>query len=213
MSRRLSSVLLVATWIAVPGLAWAQDEELTPERIAAIRRDEQAAQAKVDAAYGNRKSSEMSPEERQKAIEDQQSAALAVMEKHGVSDKDYARRVARLTLEEREAVEREEKRLEEEEKKAQAAREAEAKKKQEEGEQARAPEDIPIQTGFGDNNPVELESAEDAASVVEQGLPPGAEEADGAAEAVAVEAGGAEEASAAPAAPPPAKKKKKRGKK
>jgi hypothetical protein len=210
MSRRLS-VLLVATWIAVPGLAWAQDdEELTPEKIAAIRRDEQAAQAKVDAAYGNRKPSEMSPEERQKAIADQQSAALTVMEKHGVSDKDYARRVARLTLEERDAVAREEKRLEEAEK-AQAAREAEQKKKQEEEEQARAPEDIPIQTGFGDNNPVELEATEDAASVVEEGLPPGAEEADGASEAGAVEAG-TEVAPAAPAAHPPAKKKKKRKK-
>jgi hypothetical protein len=208
MSRRMS-VLLVATWLAVPGMAWAQDEELTPEKIAAIRRDEQAAQAKVDAAYGNRKPSEMSSEERQKAIQDQQSAGLAVMEKHGVSDKDYARRVARLSPEEREAVAREEKRLEEEEKKAQAAREAEEKKKQEEQEQARAPEDIPIQTGFGDNNPVEMESSEEAASVVEQGLPPGAEEAEGASAAGATEAG-MQEAPAAPADSPKKKKKKRR---
>jgi hypothetical protein len=210
MSRRMP-MLLVATWMAIPGLAWAQDEEqeLTPERIAAIRRDEQAAQAKVDAAYGNRKPSEMSSEERQQAIRDQQAAGLDVMAKHGVSDKDYARRVARLSPEEREAVAREEKRLEEEEKRAQAAREAEEKKKKEEEERALAPEDIPIQTGFGDNNPVELESTQDAASVVEEGLPPGAEEADGASEAPAVEVG-SQEVPAAPAAPPAKKKKKRR---
>jgi hypothetical protein len=203
------SVLLVATWISVPGLAWAQDEELTPEKIAAIRRDERAAQAKVSAAYGNRMPSEMSTEERQQAIRDQQAAGLAVMEKHGVSDKDYARRVAQLSREELSAVEREEKRLEDEERKAQAAREAEEKRKREEEERALAPEDIPIQTGFGDNNPVELESTEEAASVVEQGLPPGAEEADGAAAAGSVRAG-AVKAPAAPAAPPAKKKKKKK---
>lgn len=202
MSRRMP-VLLFATWLAVPGLAWAQDEELTPEKIAAIRRDEQAAQAKVDAAYGNRKPSEMSTEERRKAIQDQQAAGLAVMERHGVSDKDYARRVARLSPEEREAVAREERRLEEEERKAQAAREEE--------ERALAPEDIPIQTGFGDNNPVELESTGEAASVVEQGLPPGAEEAGGASGAAAMEAG-TQQAPAAQAAPPAKKKKQKQKK-
>jgi hypothetical protein len=201
-------MLLVATWMAIPGLAWAQDEEqeLTPEKIAAIRRDEQAAQAKVDATYSNRKPSEMSSEERQQAIRDQQAAGQDVMAKHGVSDKDYARRVARLSQEERDAVAREEKRLEEEEKKAQAAREAEEKKKNEE-EQALAPEDIPIQTGFGDDNPVELESTQGAASVVEQGLPPGAAEADGASEASATEAG-MQKVPTAPAASPSKKKRR-----
>ncbi len=207
MSRRMS-VLLFATWIAVPGLAWAQDEELTPEKIAAIRRDEQAAQAKVEAAYGNRQPSQMSTEERQQAIRDQQAAGLGVMARHGVSDKDYARRVARLSQEEREAVAREEKRLEEEEKKAQAAREEEERKNKEEEERALAPEDIPIQTGFGDDNPVEMESTPEAASVVEQGLPPGAEEANGVSDAEVMEAG-TEEAPATPASPAAKTKRRK----
>lgn len=168
MSRR-TSVLLVASWLAVPGLALAE-EELTPEKIAAIRRDEKAAQAKVDAASGNRKSSEMSNEERQKSIRDQQSAGLGVMEKHGVSDKEYARRVARMTPEEREAVDRAEKKLEAEEK---AKREAEQKKQQGEEAEARDPDDIPIQQGISDENPVELEASEGAGNVVEEGLPPG----------------------------------------
>jgi len=205
MSRRMP-MLLVATWIAIPGLAWAQDEEqeLTPEKIAAIRRDEQAAQSKVDAAYGNRKPSEMSPEERQQAIRDQQAAGQDVMAKHGVSDKDYARRVAQLSRDEREAVAREEKRLEEEEEKK---KEEEEKKKKEEEQQALAPEDIPIQTGFGDSNPVELESTEGAGSVVEQGLPPGADEADGASEAPVTEAA-MQEVKVAPAASSGKKKRR-----
>jgi hypothetical protein len=168
MSRRMS-VLLVASWLAVPGLALAQ--ELTPEKIAAIRRDEQAAQAKVDAAYGNRKPSEMSNEERRQAARDQQTAGMGVLEKHGVSDKEYARHTARMRPEEREAVAQAEKKLEAEEKAAQAAREAAAKKKTD--EEAQAPEDIPIQQGINEDSPVELEAAEGAASVVEEGLPPG----------------------------------------
>lgn len=160
---RPTSVLLLASWLVAPGLALAQ--ELTPEKIAVIRREEQAAQAKVNAAYGNRKPSEMTSDERRQAIQDQQEAVGAVLEKHGVSDKDYARHVARMGLEERQAVAVAEKRLEEEEK---AAREAALKKPE-------GPEEIPIQQGISDANPVELEATEDAPTVVEQGLPPGEE--------------------------------------
>ena len=35
MSRPMS-VLLIATWLAMPGRVWAQEEELTPEKIAAM---------------------------------------------------------------------------------------------------------------------------------------------------------------------------------
>ena len=166
MSRR-TSVLLLVSWLTAPGLALAQEEELTPEKIAAIRRDEQAAQARVNAAYGNRKPSELSNEERRQVIQDQQKAGLEVMEKHGVSDKAYSRQVARMGREEREAVKQAEKKLEAEEL---AAREA-ARKKAEQAQNP--PEEVPIQKGISDENPVELESSQDAASVVEQGLPPG----------------------------------------
>lgn len=174
MSRRMS-VLLLASWLAVPGLALAQeeDQELTPEKIAAIRRDEQAAKAKVDAEYGNRKSSEMNTEERRQQIQERQKAGLAVLEKHGVSDKEYSRRIARMSREENEAVARAEKNLEAKEK---AAKEAAEQKKAEQV----PPEEVPIQQGISDENPVELEASEDAASVVEQGLPPGEAGAEGA---------------------------------
>lgn len=193
MSRR-TSVLLVASWLAVPGLALAE-EELTPEKLAAIRRDEKAAQARVDSAYGNRKSSEMSNEERQQSTREQQAAGLGVMEKHGVSDKEYSRRMARLTPEEREAVDQAEKKLEAEEK---AKRASEQKKREGENAEALAPDDIPIQMGISDENPVELEAAEGAGSVVEQGLPPGEQGTD---EMPADES--FESATEAPAAPAP----------
>ncbi|KFE66600.1 hypothetical protein [Hyalangium minutum] len=193
MSRR-TSVLLVASWLAVPGLALAE-EELTPEKLAAIRRDEKAAQARVDSAYGNRKSSEMSNEERQQSTREQQAAGLGVMEKHGVSDKEYSRRMARLTPEEREAVDQAEKKLEAEEK---AKRVAEQKKRQGEDAEAVAADDIPIQMGISDENPVELEAAEGAGNVVEQGLPPGEQGTD---EMPANES--FEAATEAPAAPAP----------
>jgi len=167
MSRR-TSVLLLVSWLAAPGIALAQDEGLTPEKIAAIRRDEKAAQDKVNQAYGNRKPSELSSEERRQVIQDQQKAGRDVMSKHGVSDKEYSRQVARMGREEREAVNQAEKKLEAEERAAKAA--AEQKKAEQE---QRPSEDIPIQQGISDENPVELETSKDAAAVVEQGLPPG----------------------------------------
>ncbi len=166
MSRR-TSVLLLVSWLAAPGAALAQSGELTPEQIAAIRRDEKAAQDKVNDAYGNRKPSEMSTEERRQVIQDQQKAGMDVMAKHGVSDKEYSRQVARMGRDERAAVDQAEKKLEAEERAAKAA-------EQKKAEQAQKPsEDVPIQQGISDENPVELESSQDAASVVEQGLPPG----------------------------------------
>jgi hypothetical protein len=158
------SVLLVASWLAVPGLAVAED--LPPEKIAAIQRDERAAQARVSAAHGNRKPSELSNEERRQLIQEQQAAGQEVLKKHGVSDKDYSRQVTQLGREELAAVAQAEKKLEAEE---QAAREAAAEKPPE----AREPEEIPIQLGISDNNPVELESTKEAEPMVEQGLPPG----------------------------------------
>jgi hypothetical protein len=158
---RPTPVLLLASWLAVPGLALAQ-EALTPEQLALIRRDEKAALQRVSEAYGQRKPSEMTPEERRQVIRDQQSAVAAVLEKHAVSDKQYARQVARLSVEERNAVQEAARQLEAQDK---AAREAQSQPPQ--------PEEIPIQNGITEQNPVELEAVAGAPPVVEQGLPPG----------------------------------------
>nr|QKW94313.1 hypothetical protein [Stigmatella aurantiaca] len=173
MSRPMP-VLLLASWLAAPGLALAQ-EALTPEKLALIHRDEQAALARVNESYGNRKPSEMTSAERRQSIQAQQEAVASVLEKHEVSDKEYARHVARMSLAERDAVAAAAKKLEAEEK---AAREAAQNRPLQ-------PEEIPIQNGISDANPVELESVPGAPAVVEQGLPPGElglEQTEGAAE-------------------------------
>ncbi|MFL5344343.1 MAG: hypothetical protein ACJ8AT_06100 [Hyalangium sp.] len=199
MSRR-TSVLLVAAWVAMPGLALAE-VELTPEKIAEIHRDEQAAKAKVNAAHGHKDPSEMTNEERAQAIQDEQAAALAVMEKHGVSDKEYSRHVAQMSLEEREAVSKAEKKLEAAAKEKAAKEAAQGKE-----EEPKAPEDIPIQQGISDEHPVEMESSGDSASVVEQGLPPGEQAGDEASAADSTEAP-KDEAPAAPAKKKSSKRK------
>ncbi len=163
MSRRLS-VLLLSTWLITPNLALA--EELTPERLASIRRAEKAAVDKVNAAHGNKKSSEMSASERRQMIQEQQEAVRKVMEEHGVSAKDYARQSARMGPKQNEQVAAAEKALEAKEKAAGAAKKS---------EQAREPGEIQVQEGFSEDNPVMLEEEEGAPPVVEHGLPAGEE--------------------------------------
>ncbi|WP_257462374.1 hypothetical protein [Archangium lipolyticum] len=162
MTRRLS-MLMLSTWLTVPSLVLAED--LTPEQMARIRRDEKAAMDKVNAAYGNKKPSELSTEERRQIIREQQEAARGVMEKHGVSAKDYARQTARMGPKGNEAVEAAEKGLEAKEKAAAAAAKTEGN----------GTEEIQIQQGINEENPVMLEEQEGAPPVVEveMGLPAG----------------------------------------
>ncbi len=160
MSRR-PSALLLASWLLVPGLSLAQ-EELDAEKIARIRRDEQKALDAVNAKHGNKKPSEMSSAERRQVIEEQQAASAKVMDKHGVSAKEYGRHTARMGPDDNEAVAAATKRLEAEE---QAKKAAEAKKQAE-------PKEISIQQGISEKNPVQLEgeTGTESAPLVEQGV-------------------------------------------
>lgn len=158
MSRRLT-VLLFSSWLAVPGVALGGD--LTPEQIARIRREEKAAEAKVNAAHGNKKSSELSAAERRQMIREQQEAIQEVMDKNGVSRKDYARQTARMGPKQNAEVATAEKALEAKDKAAQG---------QEQGSG-----EIQIQHGFSEENPVMLEEQEGALPTVEEGLPAGEE--------------------------------------
>ncbi len=155
------SVLLLSTWLTVPGLVLA--ESLTPEQLARIRRDEKAAVDRVNAAHGNKKSSELSTAERRQMIREQQEAIQRVMDEHGVSRKDYARQSARMGPKQNAEVAAAEKALEEQEKAAGAA------KPQQTGE-------LQVQQGFSDENPVTLEEQEGAQPIVEHGLPVGEED-------------------------------------
>ncbi|WP_244237217.1 hypothetical protein [Corallococcus llansteffanensis] len=152
MTTRLPLFLAAASLVLAPPVL-AEEEGLSPEKVAAIRRDESAAQAKVDAAYGNRKPSEMSNAERGQAIRDQQQEAAKIMEKHGVSAKEYAVYTARMTPDDNSRAANEAKRLED---KAKADKAAEDKKR------AAGDGEVHIQQGFSDAEPVELEAEEGA---------------------------------------------------
>ncbi|WP_241759234.1 hypothetical protein [Pyxidicoccus parkwayensis] len=195
------TLFLLASWLVLPGLAGAQEStDLTPEKVAEIRRDDAQAQAKVNEEFGNRKPSELSNEERTQAIDKQQAASAAVLEKHGVSAKEYARYEARMGPEGNARAKAEQQRLEAQ---AQAAKQPPAPTEE------KAAEDVPVQLGFSEQDPVELEATEDAEPIVELGVPGGGEEGG---DAVPVEVGAVqEEAKPAkkPAARAPAAKKKK----
>lgn len=163
MSRPIS--MLVAALLVLPGVAGADEGgELTPEKVAHIRQDEADALQKVDDEFGNRKSSEMSNEERGQAIRKNSAATAAVLEKHGVTAKEYERYTARMGQEGNERAKAEGQRLSEQAKSAKAHQAAAATKATEEKE-------VPIQQGFDDENPVELESLDGDTPVVEIGIP------------------------------------------
>lgn len=79
--------------------------ELTLEELAAVRHEEQKAIDQVNAAHGNRKSSEMSSDERRQLIREHQEASSKVLERFGVSAKEYGRASANLSPEKRRQLE------------------------------------------------------------------------------------------------------------
>lgn len=142
-------------------------DDLSPEKVAKVERDRDAALAEVAKKYGNKKSSELSSEERREMIRDQRAAENAVLEKNNVDAKEYARYEAKMSLADRAATTS-----------ARAAldkKEADAKKAAETKQQGSG--EIPIQRGFSNDNPVTLEEKANSggAPVVEKGLPPEAQ--------------------------------------
>lgn len=154
------SMLLLLLW---PTLALAQ---LTPEKVAQIRLEEQAAMEKISKEHGDRLPGEMSNDERRAVIAKQQAAAAEVLSRHGVSTKEWTIYTSRMSREEQAKAQTAQRRLEDE---------AKAKAREKEKEKARAAakkdEDIAIQQGFGEENPVELEATEDAPPEIERGTP------------------------------------------
>jgi hypothetical protein len=106
-------------WLLVALPAWAA--ELTPERVAQIRRDEAAAHARIAVRFGNRKHQELTAEERSAIVREQQAASREVLGRHGVSVKELARYTGKLKPEELRAVEDAERALEEKERAAKSA--------------------------------------------------------------------------------------------
>lgn len=124
MTLRMRWAALAAALLAQAALA----AELTPQQLALIKREEQKALDQVNAAHGNKKPSEMSSEERRQIIEEQQRASSEVLEKYGVSTKEYAKATSNMGGGQKAQVEAEERALaakEEEERRAAAAKKAE----------------------------------------------------------------------------------------
>lgn len=143
-------------------LALAPDG-LDTERAANIEREQAKEVAAVSERYGHKKSTELSREERAAMVRELAAAEKKVLEKFGVSQREWARQqIGRSRLEAaqvKEAV----RRLEAQER---AAAEQEAAERA-----AAALKEVSIQRGISDENPVTLEQREGEQPVVEQGLP------------------------------------------
>lgn len=135
--------------------------DLTPEQVAKIRLSEKAELKKVADAHGNKKPGEMDNDERREVIEQQAAASQSVLDKEGVSAKDYANYTARMSLEERAREKAAEEKLEAE---AKAAAEKKAAE-----EKAKASAEPEVQQGFDEEHPVEMEAKEGDGPQVEYG--------------------------------------------
>jgi hypothetical protein len=153
--------------IAVTALLLA---ELSPEQLAKVQHDRQKAMAEVSKKYGDKKPSELTQDERREMIHDQREAEDRVLEKNGVDRKEIARYEAKLSLDDRAATKAAKQQIEEKEK-----READEKAK---GGEKQGGDNIPIQRGFSDTNPVTLEDKGNGSGgpVVERGLPQDAQD-------------------------------------
>lgn len=136
-------------------------DEFDAERAASIEREQAKESAAVAEKYGNKKSTELSREERAAMIRDQQAAEKKVLDKYGVSQKEWARAQLNRTRDQAAQVRDANKALEAKEKAA--ADKAKADKG--------GPKEIVIQKGISEENPVVLEENENATPIVEQGLP------------------------------------------
>jgi hypothetical protein len=139
---------------------------IPPQKAAAIERDQEKAQREVAEKYGNKKSSELSSDERREMSKDQAAADQQVLEKHNVEAKEWASSQSHRSRDEREEVKQEKVKQADKEK-----ADAEAAKKKAAAAAAGADKPIPIQRGFSDANPVVLEEKPGAKPLVEEGLP------------------------------------------
>ena len=139
-------------------------EPIAPEKSAVIVREQQKAQAEVAAKYGNKKSSELSREERAQMTKDLSAAEKAVLDKNGVDAKQWARESMKKDRSEYAEGKQLVKDLEEKEKAAEAKKQADAQ----------APKEIEVQRGVSEENPVTLDEKPNADGTVpvEKGLPP-----------------------------------------
>lgn len=153
-----TALFLAALVFAAPVFA---GDDLNPEKAAQIERDTDKALKEVDKKFGNKKSSELSSDERREVIRERSAAEKAVLEKHNVEPRAYISYTARQSRSEREATKQAGQALEAKEKAAQVEKEKEPA----------APKEIIIQRGGAGKEPIVLVEKEGAAPMVTEGLP------------------------------------------
>jgi hypothetical protein len=83
---RFLAALSAALLLSAPALA-----DLDPGQVGQIKDEQKAAVDKVHAAHGNKAEKDMSPEERTQQAQEENQASVGVLDKHGVSDKEFSR--------------------------------------------------------------------------------------------------------------------------
>ncbi|MBL8914792.1 MAG: hypothetical protein JNM17_29065 [Archangium sp.] len=151
--------------LLILSLALNADDGIPLQQQAQIESDQAKAQAEVAKKYGNRKSSEMSQDERRQMIKDQAAADKAVLEKAGVDPKQWAREQMKRSRSDYATAKEMGKEIAEKEK--QAAADA-AKKGSGDGKET----EVQVQRGISDDNPVMIDEkpVEDGKPGVEQGI-------------------------------------------
>jgi len=141
MNRLLSVPLLLAASLASAG-------ELSPAQKAKIQHEQQKAMAEVGKKYGNRKPSELSNAERRAMAQEQAEADKKVLERNGVSQKEWALSNLRMGRSEKAEMDAAGKALD-------AQDEAQKKKAGANGNSG--PSEVKIQRGFGKDKPAVME--------------------------------------------------------
>lgn len=162
-----SALLLAALSFALPAFA---DDDLNPEKAAKIERETDKALKAVDKKYGNKKSSELTSDERKEVIKERAAAEREVLEKNNVDVKAYTNYTSRQSRDERAATKQAGEALDAKEKAA------EADKAKEKEKEAAGPKEIPIQRGGAGKDPIVMEETAGAAPIVEKGLPQDAQD-------------------------------------
>jgi hypothetical protein len=88
----------------------------SPEEIAKIQVEQSKANAEIEKKYGGKKQSELSSDERKAMMQERATAEAAILDKHGVDAKSFARASAKQSKEERAATQQAAEKLEKEKK-------------------------------------------------------------------------------------------------
>lgn len=118
---------LLAAALLIAGVSFAADE-LTPQNMAKIQSEQKKASEAIDKKYGNKKPSELTPDERRAMQKEKGESERAVLDKHGVDPKSFAKAGAKMGREDRAANEAATQDLERQDAQAKTAPAADSKK-------------------------------------------------------------------------------------